>query len=125
SPLPDIDETYIASAAAALSRGEPGVPDVLARGPWNVDFERAYGPTFFRLASLSIRAFGLSAVSVRAVCVFGALLAAIATGWMVRRAGAAPSWAILAGAIVWLSPLVGSAYSNGRMDSLAAGLELL
>ena len=125
SPLPDIDETYIASAAAALSRGESGVPSVLAQGTWNVDFERAYGPIFFRLVSVSIRMFGLSAVSVRAVCLFGASLAAVAAGWMVRRAGAAPSWAVVAGAIVWLSPLVGSAASNGRMDSLAAGLEVL
>lgn len=125
TPLPDVDETYIASAAASLSRGQPGVPSVLAPGPWTIAFDRAYGPTFFQLASASIRTFGLSAAALRSVCLLGALLAALAAAWMVRRAGATREWALVAGAIVWLSSPLGSATSNGRMDALTVGLELL
>lgn len=124
SPLPDLDEVYIASAALSLARHGRGVPTVLPAGPWNVAFPDAYGPVFFWPAAMSIRLFGLSASAVRGVCLSGATAIALAAGWLTRRAGSSLTWAICVAAIVWFAPEIGRAATNGRMDTVAVALEI-
>ena len=124
SPLVDVDEVYIASAALSLARHGRGVPTVLPAGPWNVPFPEAYGPVFFELAALSIRLFGLSAAAVRSVCLSGAMAIALAAGWLTWRAGSSRTWAICVAAILWFAPEIGRAATNGRMDTVAVAWEI-
>jgi hypothetical protein len=124
SPLPDLDEVYIASAALSLARHGRGVPSVLPSGPWNVAFPDAYGPMFFWPAAMSIRWLGLSAAAVRAVCLSGATAIALAAGWLTWRAGASRTWAVCVAAIIWFAPEIGRAATNGRMDTVAVALEI-
>jgi len=125
SPLVWSDETYIASAAYSVSLGEGGIPTVLPPGRWNRPFPRAYGPVFFRLGALSIQLFGIRPIGVRLVSLAGALILAGSAYMLVRAFGGTQLWAWFAAAIVWLSPELGSSATNGRMDTLAAGFELL
>jgi 4-amino-4-deoxy-L-arabinose transferase-like glycosyltransferase len=124
SPLVDIDEVYIASAALSLVRHGSGVPTVLPAGPWSVPFPTAYGPVFFWLAAGAIRSFGLSTVAVRSVSLAGGLAMAAAAAWLARRAGASRASALCAACLIWLAPEVGRASTNGRMDTVTVAFEL-
>ena len=124
SPLPDVDEVYIGSAALSLARHGRGVPTVLPAGAWNIPFPEAYGPVFFWPVAMSIRVFGLSADAVRGVCLTGAMAIALAAGWLTRRAGSPRTWAISVAATIWFAPEIGRAATNGRMDTVAVALEV-
>jgi hypothetical protein len=125
SPLVWSDETYIASAAYSVTLGDGGVPTVLPPGSWNRPFSKVYGPFFFKLGALAIDLFGIRPIAVRMVSLAGALMLAGSAALLVRAFGGTPLWAWLAAAIMWVTPEIGSSATNGRMDTLAVGLELL
>lgn len=124
SPLVDVDEVYIASAALSLAEHGRGIPTVLPAGPWNIPFPEAYGPTFFQPTAMAIRLFGLSAEAVRSVCLVGAIGIVLASGALTWLAGSSRSWTICAAAIMWFTPEIGRAATNGRMDTIAVALEV-
>lgn len=125
SPLVWGDETYLASAAYSVSTGGDGVPTLLAPGSWNRPFPKAYGPLFFTLGSWTMRGAGIRPVSVRALSLAGALLVSASAFALVRAFGGTLLWASFAAAMLWLSPEIGSSATNGRMDTLAVGFEVL
>ena len=100
------------------------MPSALPPGPWYAPFPHIYGPLFFNLSAAFIRFFGLSAVTVRIVCVLGAALLVAATAWLMRSAGLGPRWTAIGCAVMTLTPELGTIATNGRMDTLAIALEI-
>lgn len=100
------------------------MPSALPPGPWYAPFPHVYGPLFFNLSAVFIDVFGLSAVTVRVVCVLGAALLVAATAWLMRSAGLGPRWAAISGALMTLTPELGTIATNGRMDTLAIAMEI-
>ena len=123
-PIPWGDEIWMASASKSLADGGLGVPSALPPGPWYAAFPHVYGPLFFNLSAAFIRVFGLSAATVRVVCVLGAALLVAATAWLMRSAGLGPRWAAIGCALMTLTPEVGTIATNGRMDTLAIAMEI-
>jgi hypothetical protein len=114
----------MASASKSLADGGLGVPSALPPGPWYAPFPHVYGPLFFNLSAAFIRVFGLSAATVRGVCVLGAALLVAATAWLMRSAGLGPRWAAIGCALMTLTPELGTIATNGRMDTLAIAMEI-
>jgi hypothetical protein len=114
----------MASASHSVAQGGSGVPLALPPGPWYAPFPYVYGPLFFYLSAGFIHLFGLSAVTVRLVCVVGAALLAVTTVWLVRASGLDARWAAVGAAVMTLTPELGTIATNGRMDTLAIGLEV-
>jgi hypothetical protein len=114
----------MASASKSLADGGLGVPSALPPGPWYAPFPHVYGPLFFNLSAAFISVFGLSAETVRVVCVLGAALLVAATAWLMRSAGLGPRWAAIGCALMTLTPELGTIATNGRMDTLAIAMEI-
>jgi hypothetical protein len=123
-PVPWVDEINFVSAAASLARGGSGVPTLLPPGVPYTPFHHAYGPVFFWLTALTIKAIGLQPVAIRLWSVAGAIAAALAAGAVARAAGAARGWPAMVALLFVLSPEVGTIATSGRMDALADAFEL-
>lgn len=68
-------------------------------------------------------AFGFCVASLRALCLAGIMLATIGAAVAVRAAGGGSLPAVMAAALVALSPDMATAASSGRIDGLAIGFE--
>lgn len=114
---------YLASASYSLAQGNGGHPVVAPPG-WAEPAAGLYGPVYFYATAGAIRTFGLSTAAARMVCVTGAVLMAVSAAGLIVVTGAPVGWAAMLFLLLALSPEVGTIASNGRMDSLAIGLEL-
>jgi 4-amino-4-deoxy-L-arabinose transferase-like glycosyltransferase len=121
SPLVWIDEVYIAAA----TRSATGVPAISPPLPQNVSYEFLYGPVYFWLGRASFWLFGVSPTGGRAVCVAGALIAALGAAWLAFGTSRTLTWPLFALGAVMLMPDVGLSAANGRMDTLAVAFEVL
>jgi hypothetical protein len=118
-PVPWVDEINFVSAAASLARGGSGVPTLLPPGVPYTPFQHAYGPVFFWLTALTIKAIGLQPIAIRLWSVAGAIAAAVAAGAVARAAGAARGWPAAVALLFVLTPELGTIATSGRMDALA------
>ncbi len=119
------DEVLYASIARSIEHDGSGVPSMLEGSEALVDHQRFYGPLYFQLAAASFRLFGFSIASFRVVSLLGTLLVALAGATMVRAFGGGADRQGWAFTLLVLTPELGTAATNGRMDGLAVGLALL
>lgn len=125
APIAWTDEIIYASTAWGLHLNGSGVPSIVQGLPGATDHEAFYGPVFFNLARTSFDLFGLSMWSFRLVCLIGALLVATASAAIVRAFGGSAGRQVFAFTVLLLTPELGAAATNGRMDALATGLALM
>ncbi len=123
-PVAWSDAVLYASVARALQITGHPVPLITHNTPYAVDHVAFYGPVFFELTAWSFHAFGFSMRSARLVSLFGALLAAGGGAALADAMGASRTRQWLAAAVLLLTPELGDAATNGRMDALAVGLAI-
>ena len=119
------DDVTYASTARALQTDRSGIPTILRDSPTAVDHIAFYGPVFFRVAATSFDLFGFSIRAFRAVSLASVLLVAGAGAAMVVALGGGGHQRWWAWTLLLMTPELGTAATNGRMDALAVGLELL
>ncbi len=124
-PVSRGDGPFYASIARSYHYGTAGVPSTLeAPAPTAVDHIRFYGPVYFRSVSLLFSIFGVSVSAFRALNLFGVMLFAAAGVFVCRALGGGPDRRAWTWTLLLATPEAGTASSNGRMDSLAVGLEM-
>ena len=92
--------------------------------PNTPDHVTTYGPVFFRVAAWSYEAFGFSLRAFRLVSLLGAFMIAGAAVSLASTFGLSRAQRVWRAVILLIGPTVGSAATNGRMDSLAVGLSM-
>jgi hypothetical protein len=118
APVPWKDETYDASAVLSLVQGGSGVPTVLQPGTW-APFPRVYGPAYFSVATAVARRIGVTPTAIRLPCLLGAILIAVAAGWLALAVTGSAVWAAVSFAVLAAAPDLALVAVNGRVDSLA------
>ena len=119
------DGPFYASIARSSHYGREGVPSTLeSAAPTAVDHVQFYGPVFFTTVSVCFSLFGISIATFRAIGLFGVLLIAAGGVFVCKALGGGPVRSAWTWLLLLLMPEAGTASSNGRMDSLAVGLEL-
>jgi hypothetical protein len=124
TPLVWLDEVYFVSAARSFAAGGDGVPAIEPASRANFPLPLLYGPVFFWLEGQIVTRFGASPLTGRLLPLSGAIFTGLAAAALTQILTQSPAWAMIAFGIVMLSPEIGSAASNGRMDTLALALEL-
>ncbi len=124
TPLVWFDEVYFVSAARSVAAGGEGIPDIEPASNVNFPLPLLYGPVFFWLEGQIVTRFGPSPLTGRILPLAGAVLTGIAAALLAQVLTRSAAWAMIAFGVVILSPEIGIAASNVRMDSLTLALEL-
>ena len=124
-PTPWPDSQLYASIARSRQLYGIGVPSVNWFSPLAVDHLPFYGPVYFDLVAQSYHFFGFSLAASRVAGLFGALVIAIAAALLARSLSRSWTHAVVAVALVLLTPEVGVSATNGTMETLAVGFELM
>jgi hypothetical protein len=125
SPVAWSDGIIYASIARSVQFDRRGVPTVLRDAPAAVDHVPFYGPVFFRVVAWMFAVAGFSDGSIRLVSLGGALMIALGGAFLVRALGGSREQQAWAAALLLLSPELGRGATDGRMDTLAVGFEVL
>ena len=124
APLVWVDEVYFASAARSMASGGDGTPTVEPASAVSFPFPLLHGPIFFWLDGVALNWIGMSPAGGRFVSFAGALLTALAGAALVGLLTGSRPWALASFGMIMLTPEIGSAAANARMDTLAVGLEM-
>src|ERR1700722_19045167 len=124
APIPSLDEIYIVSVANTVGLGPDHAPRLVPPAEWVDNYDKLYGPAFFFAEGTVLRLFGLSPLTGRIIGWAGAVMLCAATVWIVMVVGGSAEFAAIAFAVTAWAPDLSLISRNGRMDSMAIGLEL-
>jgi hypothetical protein len=124
-PTPWPDAQLYASIARSRQLHGVGVPSALWFSPSAVDHIPFYGPVYFDFVAGLFDLFGFSLGISRLASVIGALVIAAATALLTASFGGDRSRWVAAASLVLLTPEIGVSATNGTMETLAVGLELM